>query len=247
MIMLRLVLVYLLICFSLAVFGAHGAEIIEGESVGSIMLRSNGDDGKKIYEGIIGEKDGFQRSLIAINRAPALQVNSRFEFYYTLTVVEDEITIDCAYFDGRNIYNGARASAAMCGLNVILERNYDEIAQNYSNGWRNSIFSFDTSLMIERAEAEDFLIGRIGSVEIYDRYSSLSSLENASPRKIIKTREGCFDFGNAVGFLVFLNKNAPILRYLDVVRSEEPKIFQRLQEADLKALAVEKCSNAIGT
>lgn len=242
--MIRVVLSCLLICFSLAVFGAHGAEITEGKSVGSIMLHSNGDDGEKIYEEIIGEKDGFQRNLITINGVPALQVNSRFEFYYTLIVVGGEVTIDCAYFDGRNIYNGARASAAMCGLNARLERNYDEIAQIYSNDWRKSIFSFDTSSIVEKAEAEDFLLGRIGSVEIYDRYSSLDSLEGASPRKFIKTSEGCFDFGSAVGFLVFLNKDTPHLRYLDVLRSEDPKVFQRLQEADLKTLAVDKCFSA---
>lgn len=220
---------------------ADSEGVIKGEGRGLILLHRNGEDCEKIYEGIIGEKEGFQRSLIDINGMPALQVNSRFDFYYTLNVVDGEITIDCAYFDGRNIYNGARASAAMCGLNARLERDYDEIAQLYSNVWRESIFSFDTRPLIEKDEATNFLIGRVGSVEVYDRYSSLISLENSSPRKIIKANEGCFDFEDAVVFLVFINKDAPRLEYLDVIRSEEPKIFQRLQEKDLKKMAVEKC------
>lgn len=227
--------------FLLCISSAHGAEIAEGGDVGGIVLRINGGASTKIYEGVVGEKEGFQRSLIDINGKPALQVNSRFEFYYTLNVVDGEITIDCAYFDGRNIYNGARASAAMCGLNARLERDYDEIAQLYSNVWRESIFSFDTRPLIEKDEATNFLIGRVGGVEVYDRYSSLISLENSSPRKIIKANEGCFDFEDAVVFLVFINKDAPRLEYLDVIRSEEPKIFQRLQEKDLKKMAVEKC------
>jgi hypothetical protein len=241
---LKIIFVSLVLYFPLVCFSADSEWVSEGGGLGNIVLHSNGNDGEKIYEGIIGWKDGFRRSLITINGVPALQVNSRFEFYYTLIVVDGELVIDCAYFDGRNIYNGARASAAICGLNTRLDRSYDEIAQIYSNDWRKSIFSFDTSLIVEKGEVADFLLGRIGSVEIYDRYSSLDSLEDAAPRKYIKTSEGCFDFGNAVGFLVFINKDAPRLSYLDVLRSVDPKNFQRLQEADLKALAVERCPDA---
>ncbi|MNL18886.1 hypothetical protein D3C87_1400550 [compost metagenome] len=204
------------------------------------MLRDSNSEA--IYKNIIGDKDGFNRKLVSVNDSPALRVSARYKFYYTLTPRENEILIDCAYFDARNIYNGARASAAICGLNTQLTENYDEIAQDYSNTWRESIFSFDTKEVFESGIGKDFFLGKIGEIEVFDRYPSANSLENSAPQKIIKSRAGCFNFADAVGFLVFINKDNPILHYLDVLRSEDPMRLQRMQEQDLKKIAVEKCT-----
>ncbi|VVO40432.1 S41 family peptidase [Pseudomonas fluorescens] len=218
---------------------ASAGEIVSGKTPGSIMLRDNGRE--VVYENITGGKEGFDRRLMDINGSPGLQVIARYNFYYTLVIVEDGLLIDCAYFDVRNIYNGARASAGMCGLNMQLSEVYDEVAQDYSNKWRASIFSFDTSPVFEKGLATNFLLGKIGDIEVYDRYPLAEALENAAPQKYIKSSFGCFNFGDAVGFLVFLDKDKPRLQYLDVLQSEDPMKLQRMNEQDLKKLAVGKC------
>ena len=231
--------VFVLLLFFGSCSVAAAGEIKSGKKPGSIVLYDNSH--QTVYEGIVGSKYGLDRSLVSINGSPGLAAISRYRYYYTLLVGRGEALIDCAYFDVRNVYNGARASAGMCGLNVQLSESYDEIAQDYSNEWRSLFFSFDTSPVFEKGLATNFLLGRIGSVEIYDRYPSVEALENASPQKYIKSDTGCFNFEDAVGFLVFLNKEKPHLQYLDVLRSVEPMRFQRMRERDLKDLAVNTC------
>ncbi|WP_223533269.1 MULTISPECIES: hypothetical protein [unclassified Pseudomonas] len=216
----------------LACSKAASREIVSGQTPRSIILRDSNSE--VIYKNIVGDKEGFDRKLITINDSPALRASARYKFYYTLTPKENEILIDCAYFDVRNIYNGARVSTAICGLNTQLTENYDEIAQDYSNTWRESFFSFDTKEIFETGIGKDFFLGKIGEIEIFDRYPSANSLENSAPQKIIKSRSGCFNFADAVGFLVFINKDKPTLHYLDVLRSEDPVRLQRIQEQDLK-------------
>ncbi|ANF85957.1 hypothetical protein A7J50_2558 [Pseudomonas antarctica] len=225
----------------LACSNATAEEIAVGRSSGSIVLLDNG--GEKIYQNIIGSKDGFSRRLISVDGRPALQVSGRFDFYYTLLANRGEMLIDCAYSDVRNNYNGARATAGMCGLNMELKEDYDEIAQGYSNEWNSSVFSFDTRSVLEGGVGNDFLLGKIGEIEVFDRYSSIRSVENSSPQKLIKSRVGCYNFGEGVGFLVFMHGDKLVPRYVDILRSESPMVFQRLQEQDLKRIAVEKCDS----
>lgn len=230
------------ICILLFLFftclGAGAGEISENEE-GGLVLRSNGR--QNVYSNIVGDQDGFDRRLIYINGFPALRVAARFEFYYTLVVKHDGILIDCAYADARNIYNGVRVSAGVCGLNVKLSENYDEIAQDYSNIWTESIFSFDTSPVFKDYRPTSFLLGRVGSIEVYDRYPSAAALENAAPQKYIRGTFGCFNFGNSLGFPVFLSGVKNEFKYLDILRSTDPMVFQRMQEQDLIKIAVDEC------
>jgi hypothetical protein len=213
---------------------------LEGEKdSGGVILR--GEEYSENYFDIIGDKEGFDRRLIKLNGFPALQISGRDEFYYTLAVRARELLIDCAYANARNIYNGARVSAGVCGLNTLLTNTYEEIGLVYSNQWQQSIFSFDTRHMFETGRGEDFLIGKIGGVEVFDRYFSISSLENSYPQKVIQSASGCFDFGSAVVFLVFERSDVNTPKYLDVFQSVEPMQFQRMQEADLVELAVDEC------
>lgn len=223
----------------LVCLNAVAAEIGGGDEPGSVVLHVGGEE--VLYGNITGNQYNVDRSLIDINGFSALLVLSKDSLYFTLAIKGREVLVDCAYFDKRNNYNGARMTAGICGLNVPLSETYDEIAEGYSSSWRGSIFSFDTSGVLEGGVGRDFLLGKIGEVEIFDRYPSAKSLENSSPQKIIKSRIGCFNFGEAVGFLVFVNKDKPSLQYLDVLRSEDPMKLQRMQERDLKEIAVEKC------
>jgi hypothetical protein len=231
---------FIMVLFLISPFSKSAAvEIVNGTKAGSVMLRDG--SGEVVYENITGNEYNVARSLVDINGIPALLVLSRDSFYFTLLSRGKEILIDCAYADSRNNYNGARMSAGTCGLNIPLSEDYVEVAQNNSNRWSSSIFSFDTSPVFKQKLATNFLLGTIGDVEIYDRYASEEALENALPQKYIKGPSGCFGFKEADVFLVFLNGGSPQLKYLDILRSEEPIGFARKTEDDLKKLATDKC------
>jgi hypothetical protein len=232
--------IFILLCLMLIWEEAVAWQLVSNKEAGNIILHDEGYTSN--YANIIGEKEGFDRRFVTLNGSPALQVSGRDEFYYTLSVRGGEVFIDCAYVNARNIYNGARVSAGICGLHTLLDETYDEIGPSYSNQWQESIFSFDTKAVFETGEAEDFPVGGIGGVRVFDRYLSISSLENSSPQKIIKSASGCFNFRDAVVFLVFVKGRMNELEYLDVFHSGEPMRFQRMQEADLVKLAVGGCA-----
>lgn len=215
-------------------------ELIKGSEAGSIILRDV--DGETMYRHIIGSDYSVNRSLITINESPALLVLSKDTFYFTLSIKNQKIAIDCAYSDKRNNYNGARMTVGMCGLNSPLDENYIEIAEHNSNKWWSSIYSFDTRPVFQDGLATDFFLGSIGDLEIYDRYVSKESLINSSPQKYVKGPLGCHYFGSTVAFLVFSNKDNSKPQYLDLLQSEEPIKLQRLKENDLKKIAINKCS-----
>jgi hypothetical protein len=220
-------------------FKVSAEEVVVGTKAGSIVFHGKG--GEVVYEGVVGDRNGFNRKLISINGMPALWISSRFDFYYTLVSVDGGLLIDCAYFDGRNVYNGVRVSAGVCGLNAPLNEDYEEIGQGFSNEWRKSLYSFDTSQVYEKGQVSSFFLARIGGVEIYDKYLSQNALENAMPQKYIKAITGCFNFKEEVGFLIFLNKGEAAPKYLDVFRSVDPIRIERMDESDLERLAKNKC------
>lgn len=216
----------------------RASEINEGEG-GRLVLYSKGHE--VIYKNILGSNEGMDRDLISINGSAALRVSARFEFYYTLIVKDVGVLIDCAYADARNNYNGARVSAGICGLNIKLGKGYDEVAQSHLNTWTDRLFSFDTKSVFKDHRATSFLLGYVGGVEVYDRYSSVAELDGASPQKYIKSAAGCFNFGSKTGFPIFTNDVDFKINYLDILISSTPMRFQRLTEQDLMRIAVNKC------
>lgn len=215
------------------------ADLIHKKGDRDIALRK--DTHQITYKDIIGMKDGLYRSLTTINGKPGLYVGSRDDFYYTLKIVNDSILIDCMYSNVRNKYMNSMASAGVCKLNIPLDKNYYELTYLDANKWQDSIFSFDTQPILKTGNGADYLLGKIGEVEIFDRYPSVDAIINSSPQKVIKSPAGCFNFGSDVGYLIFLNTESSLLHYLDILRSKEPIRFQRLGASELKALAVDKC------
>jgi hypothetical protein len=159
-----------------------------------------------VYENIVGNDFDVLRSLSTINGSPALIVLSRDVQHLTLAEERDQIVIDCAYSDTRNNNNGAKVTAGICGLHWPLDETYGDVARQYSNHIQQSIFSFDTQPLGDGLIPDSFLLGNIDDIEIYDRYSSETTLANASPKKYIKGPDGCFGFDAEVGFLVFLTR-----------------------------------------
>lgn len=216
-------------------------EVVSSGKNGEILYRDERGV-VKVYAGIAGDKDGFDRALIMLNGKPALQVGLRHDSYYTLSFDGEGVSIDCAYHDERNKYNGARLTAGVCGLGADLDQDYSGIAQSYSDRWWSKVFSFDTSVVYKDGRAASFLLDKIGGVNVYDRYASAESLESAAPEKIIKSPNGCFYFDDNTVFITFLEGEVPRLKYLDVLVSQSPMVLKRLGEIELMALAVEKCS-----
>lgn len=216
------------------------SEIVIGSEEGSVVLR---DEGREVvYANIVGDRFGVDRSLIKLNGLPALQVIARGNYYFTLLVKGGGVVIDCAYSDARSIYNGARIGLGVCGIDLPLSETFDEIAHIYSSSFLDSIYSFSTESIYKTGKGEDFLLGTVGGVEIYDRYFSVGSLEASSPQKVIKSSLGCFSFGNSLVFLVFLKEDLRKIKYLDVLRAEGALELERLYGGDLKRMAINRCS-----
>lgn len=238
--MFKKLIIFLSFCSPFFGSGPMAVELNEDKASGDITVISNGH--KRTYHNLTGSKDGSYRSLIKIDDSPALQVSSRDDFYYTLSVDNTELYIDCVYADARNASNGARVSAGVCGLNIEPDTEYEYIAQDLSNKWQETVFSFDTKNLSSDGYSRDYLLGEIGNIKIYDRYTSFSALENAIPRKIIKGPSGCFDFQNKVGFVIFLKGATGQPKYLDLFDFKTPMNTQRMQEDELGRLAVESCN-----
>jgi hypothetical protein len=223
----------------MACSAANAFDIFTGPKNGSIVLDEAGH--RKVYENIVGDDYGVLRRLSTINGAPAIVVLGGDFQYLTLAAGRGKIVIDCTYSDTRNNYNGARITAGICDMHWPLDETYSDVARRYSNQIQQSIFSFDTRPLVDGLTSGSFLLGNIDDIEIYDRYSSVTALVNASPTKYIKGPYGCFDFDTTVGFLVFLNKDFPELKFLDLLESQEPMILKRMSHGDLIKLAVDEC------
>ncbi|MEQ7921638.1 hypothetical protein ABQX22_20765 [Xanthomonas sp. WHRI 1810A] len=228
------------ILFFVASAATDANEIVDGSKEGSIVLRAAGHE--RVYENITTTEQYVNRSLSIINGSPAVLVLGRDTQYFTLAVERDQIVIDCAYSETRNNYNGARVTIATCGLNLQLDETYSDAARKKTENIQQMIYSFDTQLIANNSGPASFLLGKINDIEIYDRYPSVSALENAMPEKYIKGPFGCFNLGNTSGFLVFSSRGSPEIDYLDILQSEEPLRFQRMHFRDLKKLAVKPCS-----
>jgi len=221
---------------------AQAFDVFAGPKTGSIVIDEAGH--RKMYENIVGDDYDVLRRLSTINGSPAIVVLGRDFQYLTLAAERDQIVVDCTYSDTRNNYNGARITTGICGMHWPLDETYSDVARKHSNHIQQSIFSFDTRPFVDGLTSGSFLLGNIDDIEIYDRYPSVETLVNASPKKYIKGPNGCFDFDTAVGFLVFLNKDFPELKFLDLVESQEPMILKRMSHGDLIKLAVDECWNA---
>ncbi|MEN4750833.1 hypothetical protein ABEH28_13825 [Pseudomonas sp. Ps21-P2] len=217
------------------------ADFSLSSSADNTILTARVDGHEFKYPDIIGDQDGLWTTDGLINNAPALYVLGRDSYYYTLKTHAGGVHIDCAYADARNSTNGARVLAGMCGLDERIIEDFQVIAQNYSNDWQDSVYGFDTWPMISNKTSGDFLLGKIGKVEVYDRYASMDDLLNAKPEKYVKTSLGCYYFKQKLAFLVFNKPRPDKPVFLDVIRSHDPFLLDRLTEAKLTKMAVRKC------
>lgn len=204
-------------------------------------LTAHVDDREFTYPEIIGDRYGLWTTDGMINNAPALYVLSRDSYYYTLKADAHGAYIDCAYVDGRNPMNGAGVLAGMCDLDEKIVEDFQSIAQDYSNKWKDSVFGFNTRPMLDHNAGAEFLLGRIGKIEVYDQYPSVDALFGAKPEKYIKTGSGCYYFKQKLAFLVYNKAQPDKPVYLDVIRSHDPFLLDRLTEAKLTKMAVNRC------
>lgn len=221
----------------MAVLGGRVAaeEVRRGSEPGSIVYSG------KAYLDVVGSKDGFYRRLTSINGTPALFSGGRDLLYFSLKLSGGMLLVDCAYIESRNEYNGVRVSAGVCGLERPLDSEYNDIIYEYSDRWMGGVFSFGTDRVIKDKKPTSFLLGEIGGVSVYNRYSTVGDLESATPETYVKSDGGCYSFGKAEVFLIFMKGDELSPHYLDVRLSADPIELKRLKENDLMKLAVGKC------
>ena len=228
-----------LMCLSMATGVNAAFSIASNDEDGTLTAHINGREFH--YSDIIGDRDGLSTGVTLINNAPALFAFGRDSYYYTLKAGARGAYIDCAYADGRNSTNGAGVLAGMCGLNAKIVEDFQSTAQGFANTWMHSVYAFDTWPMISNKTSGDFRLGKIGKVEVYDRYASMDDLLNAKPEKYVKTSSGCYYFKKKLAFLVFNKRQPDKPVYLDVIRSQDPFLLDRLTEERLTKMAVNKC------
>jgi hypothetical protein len=207
---------------------------------GTALLFENKDH-KTRYENITGDRHGLSRGITEINGAPGLFSLGRGDYYFTLTQNNADLLINCAYSDDRNTQNGARVRAGICNLDAPLNEAFGEIGQQYANQWESSVYSFDTSKLIEDNQSTDFLLSHVGTVAVYDRYPSTQALENSNPVTYVKSTQGCFYFNDDSVYLMFSQHNHGA-ESLDIMTSADPLTFERLNEKALTQLARERCN-----
>ena len=212
-------------------------EVYSDQITQSIIFNSDGKISD--YSGVLGDRDGFYRGLTTVNGQPALFSLGRDDYLFTLVIRDGSLVIDCMYADTRNNMNGARVTVGRCGLERPLKPEFDDEIQLFANEMKESIYGFDTKAVGNNVQ-RDFLLGNIEDIFVYDRYYSAEDLENAAPRKFIRAGQGCFFFDDDVVFTISSKREASML-YLDVRKSEDPTIFQRLGVEALRALAVNSC------
>lgn len=194
-----------------------------------------------VYRDLLGKQGGFYGAVIPFNGKFALSLLGRDRFLFTLDYQGGRPVIDCIYADARNKRNGARVTAGACGFDVGVTARFADIAHGLSTYWKNTVYGFNTRPIFENAKGEDFLLGYVGDVAVYDRYGSTEDMINSSPRKFVKTHRGCFYFGDATVYLMF-SEEGESPEYLDVETSVDPTVLTRLGIEDLRKKAVDKCS-----
>ncbi|MEX6667015.1 hypothetical protein [Pseudomonas sp. W2-17] len=237
---MRIVKVLLgLMCLSMAIGVNAAFSISSNDEDGTLTAYVDGRE--FTYPEIIGDRYGLWTTDGLINKSPALYVLSRDTYYYTLKAGAHGAYIDCAYTDGRNSMNGAGVLAGMCDLDEKIVENFQSIAQDYSNKWKDSVYGFNTRSMLDHKTGAEFLLGKIGKIEVYDQYPSVDALFGARPEKYIKMRSGCYYFKQKQAFLVFNKAQPDKPVYLDVIRSHDPFLLDRLTEEKLTKMAVNRC------
>ncbi|MNO83849.1 hypothetical protein D3C76_751740 [compost metagenome] len=214
-----------------------------GLKAGGVVVEERGRDlyvrnnlKEHLFKNILGDKYGVDRALISINGKPAIFVLGRDSYYYTLSFDGVLISVDCVYVDGRNKYNGARISVGECGLGASLETNFYEIGMKLLAEQKKSVYSFDTKSVTESGGR--YLIGEISGIEFFDEYLSEESLIDSHPNKLVRWKGRCYRFDTD---LVFLISMGGLLKYVDVVRSLDPMIIQRLDGDGVSGLVVDGC------
>lgn len=222
--------------------GCLNAEALELEAVegqDNLLIKVEGHVYR--HEHLLGMQGGSYNGITSVNGKPALFSYGQDKFLFTLLPRHGKPVIDCIYADARNKRNGARVTAGACGFDVVVTTRFADIAHGLSTYWKNTVYGFNTRPIFENARGEDFLLGYVGDVAVYDRYGSTEDMINSSPRKFVKTHRGCFYFGDAMVYLMF-SEEGESPEYLDVETSVDPTVLTRLGVEDLRKKAVDKCS-----
>lgn len=209
----------------------------------SIYLKS--DTATIKFDNVVGMNGNSYRELITINNKPSIYAGNDFDTYYTLKASKNDIIIDCLYAELRNHDNGLLITNAICGLNAILNSDYEDLSYTYTDKWQAERSKVKTENLAHKDESLDFVVANIEGIEVHNFYKNIESWKNSTPSTYIKHQSKCHIINSKKTFVVYEHEEIDVPRYLDIVRTAEPLTIERLDSTALKQLADDVCPSPV--
>ena len=197
------------------------------------------------YTNIIGEMDGFFRDLIEINSQPSLFSAAKGETYYTLVAQDNHIKIDCLYSDLRSPENGIRIRRGICGLDQTLGSNYTESALEYTDEWQSEVSQLNTVPLLEHGKPIEFVLNKDSEIEIRQRYSNISDLENSTPDSIVIISGTCYNLGKKNLYMVSQKQDTKAKIKPIVIEPVGEEFIIRDLKDEIRSLNTASCTQTV--
>ncbi|ARU90468.1 hypothetical protein [Pseudomonas sp. M30-35] len=218
---------------------AYASEVYTTKGGNSVFLNVDGSTIK--FDDIVGMNGNSYRELTTINNKPSIYAGNDFNTYYTLKPRKNSIIIDCLYAELRNHDNGLLITNAVCGLNTILNSNYEDISYTYTDKWQAERSKVKTESLAHKNETLDFVVANIEDIEVHNFYKNIETWKNSIPRTYIKHQSKCHVIDSKTTFVVYEHEEIDIPRYLDIIKTADPMTIERLDSKALKQLADDVC------
>jgi len=217
---------------------ANAAEIIKGES-GELILDKKPNP--TIYKDITQSKDGIYRDLIQTNNTPALFTSGEADIIYTLKEKNGKILVDCAIAETRSNQTGISIRKSMCNINKELDADYAELGYTYTDQWKDEVSGIDITQLTQQMKALDIIKGKLGGIEIHERYNTLSQLENTTPETYLKKGKNCYSISDNKSFINYSTANPSQPINISILTDAENYEFKVYELKDLNSLNYTPC------
>lgn len=218
---------------------ANAAEIIKGES-GSIILDSKPNP--IVYKDITQSKDGVYRDLIQTNSTPALFTSGSADIIYTLKEEKGKILIDCAIAETRSNQTGISIRKSMCNINKELDADYAELGYTYTDQWKDEVSIIDITELTQNMKPLDIIKGSLDGIEIHEKYTTLTQLNNTTPETYLKKGNNCYSIPNKKVFINYSTTNPSHPMNISILTDAENYEFKVYEPKDLSSLNYMPCS-----
>ncbi|RIJ12341.1 hypothetical protein DXT77_04925 [Pseudomonas sp. 91RF] len=195
--------------------------------------------GSKTIKDVIGSQGETTRELVDFNGGKALHYENLasrapFEAYFTLTRHGAEVFIDCVYTNVRNEQNGILINKAVCGLERPLAEEYEEVASEFSDQWKNLTNKVAiTPLLATPPVSVEVEESVLDGVKLSRTYHSPNDLKFSRPESVVKKDKFSHSFGDSYVFSVYTPGDLINPLYLDVSSGKLDSVFVRYDRAGI--------------